>query len=72
MDNNEKFLIQRKTRLRYQWLRFKTGLYGIFTDWLKAAVAGLYILLVILFWNFKEKFIYSILLKNVTGLASLK
>lgn len=58
MDNNEKFLIQRKTRLRYQWLRFKTGLYGILTAWLKAAVAGLYILLVILFWNFKEKFIY--------------
>ena len=23
-------------------------------------------------WNFKEKFIYSILLKNVTGLAHLK
>ena len=58
MDNNQKFLIQRKTRLRYQWLRFKTGLYGILTAWLKAAVAGLYILLVILFWNFKEKFIY--------------
>ncbi|MBO4941450.1 MAG: DUF87 domain-containing protein [Clostridia bacterium] len=58
MDNNEKFLIQRKTRLRYQWLRFKTGFCGLFTNWIKALIAVTYILFVVLFWQFKESIIY--------------
>lgn len=58
MDNNEKFLIQRKTRLRYQWLRFKTGFCGMFTTPFITAIMIFYVVLVAFFWMYKSYFIH--------------
>ena len=58
MENNEKFLIQRKTRLRYQRLRLITGFCSLFTDLKKSLIASAYIVLACIFWTYKATFIY--------------
>lgn len=74
MNKQDKFVLERKTRLHYQFLRLKTGLYEVVYNRRKTAVVAGYLGVMLIVWivcghSWNGDDIFSVLHRGLFGLT---